>query len=158
MFRKISLLFLLIFSVSFSNNSAQSADMQITAKIIEPLTVVTSNMDFGTIVAGSTGNTALAPMTINHDPSERVVIVVDSQTKTTNGINLVNTNGDLLPVQLSSIGDYPVGNIHWLGGEHTSFVGNNGQINLKFKGIINTALNQKSGLYSGNVTFKVRYN
>ncbi|MEG1338575.1 hypothetical protein, partial [Cetobacterium sp.] len=149
---------ILIFSISLANNLEQSTDMNITATIIKPLVVNSSDMNFGTIVAGSKNNIASAPLTISYDSSERIVITVDSQTKTSNGINLVNKDGDLLPVKLSSIGDYPVPNIHWFGGEHTSFVSHNGKLNLKFQGTIDTNLNQKSGLYSGNVTFKVRYN
>lgn len=151
---------ILSFSI-FANEKPKEAKMNIKAKIIEPIKVETGDMEFGTIVAGGKNYIATAPVEIKSKPYDRIKVTVSSGTKPsgyTNGIYLYNElQNKKIFVILSSVGDYPSGNVFDINNAPlTQSV--LGKLNLRIKGRLDVPKEQLSGLYSGKLNFKVRYN
>lgn len=157
--KKLLFLTLLITTVSFGKQQGNqsSAEMSVKAEVISPITVETADMDFGTVIAGAQNNFATAPVTIKSEPYQRIYIEVTCSNPTSNGLNLIGPRGSRpLPVKLSSSGDYPVQNIHWLN-KTRPMQSIQGQLLMNVKGELDVPLEQKSGTYTGNLNFAVRY-
>lgn len=138
---------------SFSNVQGPSAEgvMNITAKVIKPLTVKTiSDMNFGTLVSGTKGNiSSMGEFLINGEGGENVNISVKEFAKgADNGIILLkNKKGGTLLAKVSGEKNYL--------SSHT--LRSDGVESVFLKSEMDIPKTQKSGLYSGIVTLNVRY-
>ncbi|MGL5989379.1 DUF4402 domain-containing protein [Cetobacterium sp.] len=121
-------------------DSQQSADMKITARVIDPLTVVAEPMQFGDIIKGTTAN-ADSTFTIKGEPSQGITLTID-------GINeLSNANGDKLAIVLKG----------FVNGTVKTTLANDGNLVKKIEGSLTPDLNTVSGEYSGTLTARVQY-
>nr|WP_307775755.1 hypothetical protein [uncultured Cetobacterium sp.] len=157
--KKLLFLTLLITTVSFGKQQGNqsSAKMSVKAEVIPPITVEAADMDFGTVVAGAQNNFATAPVTIKSEPYQRIRVKVTSPTASRDGVGLIGPRGSKqLFVKLSSIGDYPAQNIYWVNNAPL-MQSIQGQLLMNVKGELDVPLDQKSGLYTGNLNFAVRY-
>ncbi|MGL4672602.1 DUF4402 domain-containing protein [Cetobacterium sp.] len=121
-------------------DSEKSADMNITARVIDPLTVVAEPMEFGDIIKGSTA-TADADFTIKGEASQGITLTIDSIAK------LTTTDGKELPISLSNVGN----------GVMSLNLDTDGNYVRNIIGTLNPTAATASGEYSGTITARVQY-
>lgn len=157
---KIYLLFMAIFYslVSYCEDSSE-ANMKISLTLVHPLKVSCSDMNFGTVVAGSKGNQSFGYVNIKGRGYTSVAIKLESPTRTRSGINLIGPTGSKpMEVLLNSSTAYATkNNIYELENSPLTLPWN-GDLRMKIVGVLNVPEDQKAGVYRGTLTFKVRYN
>lgn len=157
--KRIYLSFLFVFSsiICYASSSSE-ANMKIKLILLRPLVINSTNMDFGTIVAGTNNNKAFGDVFIKGQGYNRIRFNLDSATRTENGINLIGPSGSKpIEVILNSIGEYKTRNSIYELENSSPVLPYDGNLKLKILGIINVPIEQKSGIYKGTLTFKIRY-
>ncbi|MGL5051816.1 MAG: DUF4402 domain-containing protein [Fusobacteriaceae bacterium] len=119
-------------------DSQQSADMEITARVIDPLTVVAEPMQFGDIIKGTTAE-ALGTFTIKGEPNQSMKFTIDSTA------SLKGPDNNTLAISFDGLDDLPTS------------VNADGKIIHSIKGILTPNANTVSGEYSGTLTARVQY-
>ncbi|MGL4671685.1 hypothetical protein [Cetobacterium sp.] len=121
-------------------NSEQSATMNINATVIKPLRIqVTQNMDFGTVIQGSSAE-ATGTYKITGEPGQGITINTTLPEGLTNNINKA-----ILPIAFNSI----TKNIEGLN--------QNGEFYFNITGTIEPTEGTQIGNYTGEIIARVQY-
>ncbi|ERT67958.1 hypothetical protein HMPREF0202_02176 [Cetobacterium somerae ATCC BAA-474] len=131
---------------AFGNNNTNPANMNVSATIMETLTVrVDQPAEFGKIAKGTSGNTAIGRFSVKGQGNNQAKITISGLTN--NGkLTLRNISGATISADVDHTEET-------LSLKHDEFVA---ATPIRFT--LNVPDNQQTGLYEGNVTIQARYN
>lgn len=118
-------------------NTEKSANMEVTARVIAPLTIDATAMEFGDIIQGAEA-TATGTYTITGQPGENFEFIITGITELTNGDNS-------LAITLDGLDDIP------------TTIPESGELIHTLKGTLNPTLTTVAGDYEGTITARIQY-
>ena len=123
---------------AFGATLNDEATMNIKATVIKPLTITAKNMEFGTVIKG-TSATATGQYTIDGEPGEKFEVTLSSLSslKRTGSEDTLDISFDnfVIPHNLD----------------------NTGKASFNMVGIINPTTETVTGVYTGSITARVQY-
>ncbi len=120
-----------------SGNSVNKGDMEITATVIKPLTVIATSMEFGQVIQGSK-TTASSNYQITGEKGQPITIEIP------NTVELASISGDTM-VATIEYRNLP------------NSIGESGSTNFNVYGDLKVASEQAVGNYTGTLTARVQY-
>ncbi len=118
-------------------NTEKSANMQVIARVIKPLTIDATAMEFGDIIQGTT-TTATGTYTITGQPNETFVFTIDRITELKNGDNS-------LAISLDGLDDIP------------TTIPESGNLTHVLRGTLSPTSDTVPGIYTGTITARIQY-
>lgn len=118
-------------------NSINKGDMEITATVIKPLTVIATSMEFGQVIQGSK-TTASSNYQITGEKGQPITIEIPST------VELASISGDTMTATI----EYK---------NLPNSIGESGSTNVAVNGHLNVASEQAVGNYTGTLTARVQY-
>lgn len=149
------------FAAKTTNYTGEAVEkLEVKAKVIKPLTVTTTPLDFGTVVQGQNAQAENGKISIDGEPSNTVKIQLSTDgsnysdyTTTSYNVDLKTGNGGTNEVMTANL---TVGNS--ASPEGTVALDTNGKHELNVSGNVATAENQVTGDYKGYLHVKAKYN
>ncbi|MGL5428824.1 MAG: hypothetical protein ACRDAS_13035 [Cetobacterium sp.] len=118
-------------------NTEKSAEMEVTARVIAPLTINATPMAFGDIIQGTTA-TATGTYVITGQPGETFEFTITEITELTSGDNS-------LAINLAGLDNIP------------TVIPESGNLTHVLTGTLNPTLTTVAGDYEGTITARIQY-